>query len=156
MSVKTEKTGPYPFFVCSEDVLTSDTYSFDADAIIIVGFGTSLGVVHRYSGKFQAYQRDYVLTNFRGVDPQYLYHYCRVVLRNDLGKHKRDGSIPFITDAMIKDHVITLPTLEKQREIAKLLDKILALKDALLKEADLRNKEYSYYAQLLLNSNLET
>mgnify|MGYP003293031055 CR=1 FL=1 len=51
--------GEYPFFTCSKDVLRCNTPSFDGKAILIAGNG-DFNVKH-YIGKFNAYQRTYVL-----------------------------------------------------------------------------------------------
>ena len=62
--------GDFPFFTCSKTFTFSDEYSFDDEALMIAGNG-DVGTVHYYKGKFEAYQRTYVLRNFK-VDIQYL------------------------------------------------------------------------------------
>lgn len=52
--------GDYKFFTCSNDVLRCNKYAFDSSSILIAGNG-DFNVKH-YSGKFNAYQRTYVLT----------------------------------------------------------------------------------------------
>ena len=51
--------GKYRFFTCSKEKLMCDEYEFDGDAILLSGNGD----LHArfYSGKFNAYQRTYVL-----------------------------------------------------------------------------------------------
>ena len=51
--------GMYPFFTCSQGVYRCDVYSFDAEAIILAGNGEFN--VKYYRGKFEAYQRNYIL-----------------------------------------------------------------------------------------------
>lgn len=51
--------GIYPFFTCSEKILKCDVYSFDTQAILLAGNGTFS--VKRFTGRFNAYQRTYVL-----------------------------------------------------------------------------------------------
>jgi len=51
--------GMYPFFTCSQGIYRCDVYSFDAEAIILSGNGEFN--VKYYRGKFEAYQRNYVL-----------------------------------------------------------------------------------------------
>ena len=48
--------GIYPFFTCSRINTFSNSYSFDTNAILIAGNG-EVGILHRYDGKFEAYQR---------------------------------------------------------------------------------------------------
>ena len=52
--------GKYKFFTCSNTPLQCDNYCFDSSSILIAGNG-DFNVKH-YSGKFNAYQRTYVLT----------------------------------------------------------------------------------------------
>ena len=52
--------GKYKFFTCSNTPLSCDEYVFDSSSILIAGNG-DFNVKH-YSGKFNAYQRTYVLT----------------------------------------------------------------------------------------------
>jgi len=56
--------GIYPFFTCSRKITYSDTYSFDTEAILVAGNG-DVGLTKYYKGKFEAYQRTYVLYDFR-------------------------------------------------------------------------------------------
>ena len=56
--------GDYLFFTCDALPSRIDNYAFDTDAILISGNGSQVGHLHRYKGKFNAYQRTYVLDNF--------------------------------------------------------------------------------------------
>ena len=51
--------GKYNFFTCSSNTLKCDEYAFNASSILIAGNG-EFNVKH-YTGKFNAYQRTYVL-----------------------------------------------------------------------------------------------
>lgn len=54
------ENGQYPFFTCSNETLKCDDYKFDSNSILIAGNG-DFNVKH-YKGKFNAYQRTYVIT----------------------------------------------------------------------------------------------
>ncbi|MDO4224528.1 MAG: restriction endonuclease subunit S, partial [Bergeyella zoohelcum] len=56
-----EKDGVYPFFTCNEEPYRINSYAFDMEAILISGNGSQVGHVNYYKGKFNAYQRTYVL-----------------------------------------------------------------------------------------------
>ena len=64
--------GRYPFFTCAQKVYKTDTYEFEGKAILIAGNG--FFNVKYYDGKFNAYQRTYVLQDF-SINPKYLYRY---------------------------------------------------------------------------------
>ena len=84
--------GVYPFFTCAKEHTYSDTFSFDAEALLIAGNG-DVGNVSYYSGKFEAYQRTYVLLNFKRIQPQYLYMVLDGTLKSVMAKNKLGNTI---------------------------------------------------------------
>ena len=48
--------GEFPFFTCAREDYRTDTYAFEGDSLLISGNG-DIGIVKRYNGKFNAYQR---------------------------------------------------------------------------------------------------
>ena len=56
--------GIYPFFTCAEQPFKIDSFAFDTEALLISGNGANLGYINYYNGKFNAYQRTYVLDVF--------------------------------------------------------------------------------------------
>ena len=58
-----ELNGIYPFFTCATEPLKINSYQFDDNVILLAGNNAS-GNFHcqRYNGKFNAYQRTYVIT----------------------------------------------------------------------------------------------
>ena len=97
--------GKYKFFTCSQDVLTCDNYAFNSPSILIAGNG-EFNVKH-YSGKFNAYQRTYVLSS------QELYYalvYLSCLYRINSFKKGSAGSIvKFITKNDIENIPIFIP-----------------------------------------------
>ncbi|RIO60024.1 restriction endonuclease subunit S, partial [Staphylococcus hominis] len=53
--------GKYKFFTCARETYQIDNYAFDTEALLISGNGANVGYIHHYKGKFNAYQRTYVL-----------------------------------------------------------------------------------------------
>ena len=72
------KNGTYPFFTCSEKESSINVYSFDQEAILIAGNGNMS--VKYYNGKFDAYQRTYVISS----DKYFNLVSIHVVLRCDV------------------------------------------------------------------------
>jgi len=68
--------GEYFFFTCAAVPLRSSSYSFEGKAILLPGNGANVGLVLYYDGKFEAYQRTYVLNNFT-TDVKYVYFHLR-------------------------------------------------------------------------------
>ncbi|HEY2975872.1 MAG TPA: restriction endonuclease subunit S [Pyrinomonadaceae bacterium] len=69
-------SGNYPFFTCSQETLRTDTYSFDTECVLLAG-NNAAGVypLKYFRGKFDAYQRIYVIRSLDGdrLSNRYLY-----------------------------------------------------------------------------------
>ena len=78
-----EKRGKYPYFTCAPEPLAINTFAFDDDVILLAGNNAS-GKFHcqRYKGKFNAYQRTYVITAKQGYDIEYIYYNLKINLQN--------------------------------------------------------------------------
>ena len=64
--------GQYPFFSCSQNIAWTDNYSFEGNAILVAGNGDFN--VKWYNGKFEAYQRTYVLIPYNPRYTSWLYY----------------------------------------------------------------------------------
>ena len=110
------ENGKYPFFTCARNHTYSDEYSFDTEAILIAGNG-DVGAVQYYSGKFEAYQRTYVLTGWVGVMGRFLYFLLKDRLKETVSMLKLGNTMPYIKLGMLTDFEVPLPPLEIQKEI---------------------------------------
>ena len=154
-----EDNGAYPFFTCNEEPYRINTYAFDLEAILISGNGSQVGHLNYYNGKFNAYQRTYILGGFNeNVDIMYLYYYLMHTLKPYIHKNSRKGSVPYITMPMLENFKFPIPcpnNLEKslaiQSEIVRILDKFTELTAELTAELTLRKKQYNYYRDKLLS-----
>jgi type I restriction enzyme S subunit len=117
--------GEYPFFTCAAENTYSDSYSFDTEALLIAGNG-NVGQVSYYNGKFEAYQRTYVVTGFRGVLPRFLYLLLDGVLSDTVSKQKLGNTMPYIKVGMLKDFPVPVPPLAEQQRIVAFLDEAFA------------------------------
>ena len=145
--------GAYKFFTCSKDVFQIDHYRWDTEAILIAGNGY-LGLVHYYVGKFDAYQRTYVLTNFiPEVFGKYFYYCLMNGFETYAKAHTKEGSVPYITLKTVEDYTIPIPPLPVQEEIVRILDAFSSLEAELEAELEARKKQYEYYRNKLLNFN---
>ena len=120
-----EKDGQYRFYTCAKDYYKINTYAFDGEAILISGNGAHVGYVHYYNGKFNAYQRTYVLMDFT-ENILFIKYYLDIHLKYKINIENNKGNIPYIVLNTIKDMEIKFPSLEEQEKIGgylSLLDK---------------------------------
>lgn len=116
------ENGRFPFFTCSRDVYRANCYSFDGEAILVAGNG-DVGNLHYCNGKFEAYQRTYVLMNFK-IDTQYLWCELGANLMERLTDGKIGTSIPYIVLGQLQDYMFALPPLPEQWKIAAALSDV--------------------------------
>lgn len=115
--------GKYPFFTCAKEATGSDEFSFDTEAILIAGNG-DVGAVKYYKGKFEAYQRTYVLDEFsKKVLPLFLYYFLNSTLKPVVSAQKLGNTMPYIKMGMLSDFGIPLPPIEVQKEIVEQIEK---------------------------------
>jgi len=100
--------GPFPFFTCAQEPIKAPSYSFDTSAVILAGNGDFN--VKLYRGKFEAYQRTYVLepTNENML---YLLYFCISENMNRLATGASGSTIKFLTKGMIESLVIIEPSI---------------------------------------------
>lgn len=118
-----KENGEYPFFTCSINNLWIDTYAYDCECILVAGNG-DLNVKY-YNGKFNAYQRTYIVESIDNniLFTKYLYYfmskYIETLRRNSIG-----GVIKYIKLGDLSGADIFVPPLEKQKKIVELLDEM--------------------------------
>lgn len=111
------KGGPYPFFSCSQDYGWTDDYSFEGNAILVAGNGDFN--VKMYNGKFEAYQRTYVLIPHNPQYTAWLFYAVKYHL-NDITSAARGSVIKFITKGNLADFRFPAPlNLHKTEVIEK-------------------------------------
>ena len=115
--------GEYRFYTCAKDYAFINEYAFDTEALLISGNGAHLGYIHYYKGKFNAYQRTYVLSDFQ-CDIFYLKYYLESFLPDRINKEKKEGNTPYIVLSTLTEMDISLPSNFEQHKIADCLTSI--------------------------------
>ena len=98
--------GDYPFFSCSQSQSWTDDYSFDGSAILVAGNGDFN--VKMYTGKFEAYQRTYVLIPYNPLNTAWLYYAVKYHLKS-ITSAARGSVIKFITKGNLADFMFPAP-----------------------------------------------
>ena len=118
--------GKYPFFTCSKNPLRINSYSYDCECVLVAGNG-DLNVKY-YNGKFDAYQRTYIIEdNSNGLlYMPYLYHFLEGYI-GELRKQSIGGVIKYIKLGNLTDVLVELPSIEEQKYIVNLMNISLEL-----------------------------
>ena len=128
--------GQYPFFTCSRETLRISTYSYDCECVLVAGNG-DLNVKY-YNGKFDAYQRTYIIEdNGSGkLFMPYLYYFM-VSYVKELRKQAIGGVIKYIKLENLTNAMIGLPPVDDQKTIARILERANEILEKRKKEVDI-------------------
>ena len=116
------ENGKYPFFTCSVTPLKIDIYSYDCECVLVAGNG-DLNVKY-YNGKFDAYQRTYIIeSNDKSIlSVPYLYCFLDKYVET-LRTQAIGGVIKYIKLGNLTEAQIPLISLEEQNKIVENLNK---------------------------------
>ena len=115
--------GQYRFYTCAKEYYKIDDYAFDTDALIVSGNGANVGYIHHYQGKFNAYQRTYVLDSFTD-NIIFVKFVLDEYLHKRIMKEKNEGNTPYIVMGTLTDMKINLPSFSEQTKISNFLSSI--------------------------------
>ena len=116
--------GEYRFYTCAKDYYQIDRYAFNAEALLVSGNGANVGYIHYYKGKFNAYQRTYVLSDF-SADIQYIKLFMDRNLQERIRVEVNAGNTPYITMGTLTEMQIMIPpTKDEQVAIANVLSEM--------------------------------
>jgi type I restriction enzyme S subunit len=111
--------GKYPFFTCAKNHTFSDSFSFDCDAVLVAGNG-EVGHSQKYSGKFEAYQRTYVLSAFK-LEFDYAFIVINNLFKEFVNRQTQTGAMPYIKLATLSNFMVPCPSPKEQKIIAKFI-----------------------------------
>ena len=141
--------GIYPFFTCAEQPFKIDSFAFDTEALLISGNGANLGYINYYKGKFNAYQRTYVLDLF-SENIQYIKWALKVLLPKRIAIEKSSSNTPYIVLSTLTDLRLPIPCKSKQSFIANLMQSL----ERKLSNQIAQYDSYNYLKQYLLRQML--
>lgn len=116
--------GEYPFFTCSKEVLRIDKYAFEQEALLLAGNNAAGKYdVKYYNGKFNAYQRTYVL----GLKEDWSYRLFQYQLEDKLEylqQQSLGGLTKYLTLKILGELEFIIPPKDKQKEFELFVDKV--------------------------------
>ena len=128
--------GKYPFFTCAKEPSKIDTYAYDCSCVLLAGNGEFN--VNIYSGKFNAYQRTYIIEpiDSKKTSLKLLYY----IVKNSIEHFKNisnGGVIKFIKLGDVQNIKFPNISFEKQQKIVSILNTINSIIDADKKQLEL-------------------
>jgi type I restriction enzyme, S subunit len=138
--------GEYPFYTCAATPTTIDCFEYDNDVILIAGNNATGNFhVNRYTGKFNAYQRTYIVTEKKIEHLDYLYQVLarqmKIIKKRGKGSQTKFITLGMLTEInifaqnpqlMVEFHKLINPLYKKQINLLYENRKLEALRDWLL------------------------
>ena len=130
------ENGEYPFFTCAKEVFRIDRYAFDQEALLLAGNNAAGKYdVKYYKGKFNAYQRTYVL----GLKQNWSYRLFQYQLEDKLEYLQQlslGGLTKYLTMKILGELSFIIPSMDKQIEFEQFVKQVDKSKVAVQKALD--------------------
>lgn len=147
--------GKYPFFTCAKDVFAIDTYAFDQEALLLAGNNAQADYdVKHYIGKFNAYQRTYVLTL---KDIYSSYPFYKFALEYQLANLKRvskGSNTKYITMEIMSRTMLPVPSEKEQDDFVQFFAKIKKINSSFYSQYAEENNMFSSLSQKAFSGQL--
>ena len=142
------ENGRYPFFTCAKESYKIDSYAFDCEALLLAG-NNAAGIydVKHYKGKFNAYQRTYVL---RLMNEKWSYILFKRQLEDKLQylqSQSKGTNTRYLTLGILNELRFVVPPVAEQEQFATFVEQTDKSKVAVQKALD--------EAQLLFDSLMQ-
>jgi type I restriction enzyme S subunit len=129
-----------------------DTYAYDKPTVLIPRKGSITNIFYVDSPFWNVDTIYYTEIDTNQITPKFFYYFMKTI---DLMQLDTGSGRPSLTQAILNEIAIPVPSLTIQAEIVRILDKFDALtnsiSEGLPREIALRQKQYEYYRDLLLS-----
>ena len=130
------KGGRYPFFTCAKEIFYINDYAFDQEALLLAGNNAAGKYdVKYYNGKFNAYQRTYILS----LRKKGIYSIFKEQLEDKLKylqSQSKGSTTRYLTMGILKKLTFLVPDMEIQLKLDKEIQQINKLKSDVQKSID--------------------
>ena len=142
--------GDYPFFTCSRETYRIDEAAFEGESVLVAGNG-DLNVKY-YDGKFNAYQRTYVLSSVdrKTLDNRFLFLFMQTYIEF-LRSETRGTVIQYLKKGQFTDAKIKLPPLPEQKRIVDLISSVDSYIEALQQQLESAKNSKSAYVNTIVS-----
>lgn len=118
------ENGDYPFFTCAKEVFRIDKYAFEQEALILSGNNAAGKYdVKYYKGKFNAYQRTYILS----LKQDWSYRLFQYQLEDKLvylQQQSLGGLTKYLTLKILGDLSFIIPPIDQQTYFEKFVEQV--------------------------------
>lgn len=117
------ENGNYPFFTCSQETYKTDSYAFDQEAVLLAGNNASaIYPLKIYKGKFNAYQRTYVISSIQeSVCNKHIYYAIKDKLEDFKGI-SQGTTTKFLTVKILNEIPVIIPEIKSHLEFSQALE----------------------------------
>ncbi|HFV6804963.1 TPA: restriction endonuclease subunit S [Escherichia coli] len=126
--------------------------SHDGEHLLIGRQGALCGNVQRMKGQFYATEHAVVVSAMQGIDIDWAFHMLTTM---NLNQYASKSAQPGLAVGKLQELKLLVPSIERQKYIAKILDKFdtltSSITEGLPREIELRQKQYEYYRDLLFS-----
>ncbi|MBI0139466.1 restriction endonuclease subunit S [Bartonella sp. W8125] len=149
---KSLNCGCVPVFGTGGIIGYVDTCSYDKLSVLIPRKGSLNNIFYLEEPFWNVDTIYYTVINEKIIFPKFFYYFIKNL---NIEKLDTGSSRPSLTQAILNKIPIPIPPLSAQKEIVQKLDAFSALatsiSEGLPREIELRNKQYEYYRNQLLN-----
>lgn len=129
-----------------------DTFSYDKPTVLIPRKGSITNIFYVESPFWNVDTIYYTEIDTDQISPKFFYYYMKTI---DLMQLDTGSGRPSLTQAILNEIDVPLPSLTVQEGIVETLDKFdtltTSISEGLPREIELRQKQYEYYRDLLLS-----
>ena len=123
------ENGKYPFFTCSEEVFKVDSFAFDQEAVLLGGNNaTGKFPLKYFKGKFDAYQRTYVISsNNKRISNKQIFYRIKGLL-DEMRESSVGTATKFLTMQIFNPITIIIPNVNINENFENIIQKIYTSK----------------------------
>lgn len=118
------ENGEYYFFTCAAQPIRCDGYSFEGESILLAGNGANVGLALYYNGKFEAYQRTYVIQPKHGISLKYVFYHFKGFWKEYNSDKQYGSATNYIKLGNFLSYPVPFPTLSEQQRIVDVIESL--------------------------------
>lgn len=144
--------GEYPVYGSTGLIGSTDKAAYSGKLILVARVGAYAGLVNAVAGHFDVSDNTLIIQPSDRWNVRFAFHQLTYM---NLNQYAVGAGQPLITGGFLKNLMVPLPSLDEQTRIANILDKFDTLTNSitegLLREIELRQKQYEYYRDMLFS-----